>query len=221
MGIRALFFDFDGVLWDSEVASLRAWQEAFRAHGAEMSLELYGRMLGTIGGADPIEELERMIGRSVDREEVREHRWRRKLELVGQLEPRPGVLSYLDGARERGLGLAVVSTDDMEWITTGLSILGLLRAWDFIECAGGDRARAKPSPTLYLTALKRLRLRPGEAIAIEDSPNGIRAAKDAGLYCLAFANDVSRHFDLTAADARVDSLEELPLDDLIRMAGDG
>jgi HAD superfamily hydrolase (TIGR01509 family) len=221
LGIRALFFDFDGVLWDSEVASLRSWQETFRAHGAEMSLELYGRMLGTIGGADPLDELEHMIGRSVDREEVQQRRWRRKLELVGRLEPRPGVRAYLDEARRRGLGLAVVSTDDMEWITTGLSILGLLQVWDFIECAGGDPARAKPSPALYLAALHRLHLTPHEAIAIEDSPNGIRAAKDAGLYCLAFANDVSRRFDLTAADARVDSLEELPLDELIRMAGSG
>lgn len=140
------------------------------------------------------------------------------MELVRQLRPRPGVLAYIEEARERGLALAVVSTGDSEWIMTGLEILGLSDAWDFIECADGDVTRAKPSPALYLAALDRLGIGADEAVAIEDSPNGIRSAKDAGLYCVAFANEVTRRFDLTAADVRVDSLEDLPLADLVRAA---
>jgi HAD superfamily hydrolase (TIGR01509 family) len=128
------------------------------------------------------------------------------------------VLAYIEEARERGLALAVVSTGDSEWIMTGLEILGLSDAWDFIECADGDVTRAKPSPALYLAALDRLGIGADEAVAIEDSPNGIRSAKDAGLYCVAFANEVTRRFDLTAADVRVDSLEDLPLADLVRAA---
>jgi beta-phosphoglucomutase-like phosphatase (HAD superfamily) len=77
---------------------------------------------------------------------------------------------------------------------------------------------AKPSPALYLTALDRLGLSANEAIAIEDSPNGIRAAKAASLFCLAYANAVTRRLDLHEADVVVESLDDLPFDDLLRAA---
>lgn len=160
MTVEALFFDLDGVLWGSETAALRSWQETFTAFGVQMPFEVFESMLGTVGGRDPLDELERLLGHPVDRAEVTAKRRGRKMALVRQLGPRPGVTNYLRGARERGLSLAVVSTDDLEWITTGLKILGLLDVWDFIECAGGDESRAKPSPALYLAAVKRLGLAP-------------------------------------------------------------
>ena len=218
MTVEALFFDLDGVLWDSETAALRSWQETFAAFGVQMPFEVFESMLGTVGGRDPLDELERLLGHPVDRAKVTAKRWQRKMALVRQLGPRPGVIDYLRSARERGLSLAVVSTDDLEWITTGLKILGLLDAWDFIECAGGEESRAKPSPALYLAAVQRLGLAPWQAVAIEDSPNGIRAAKDAGLFCLCVANEVTRPLDLSAADLIVDSLEGVSLDDLVEAA---
>lgn len=106
----------------------------------------------------------------------------------------------------------------MEWITTGLTILGLSDAFDFIECADGDMSRAKPSPALYVTALDRLALSATEAIAIEDSPNGIRAAKAAGLFCVGYANAVTRQLDLSEADVVVECLDDLALSDVLRTA---
>jgi beta-phosphoglucomutase-like phosphatase (HAD superfamily) len=105
---------------------------------------------------DLVAELERLVGPGLDREAVESRRWQRKLELVHALKPRPGILDYIAEARRRGLAVAVVSTDDTEWIMTGLAILGLSDAFDFIECAEGDKIRAKPSPSLYLSALDRL-----------------------------------------------------------------
>jgi HAD superfamily hydrolase (TIGR01509 family) len=134
------------------------------------------------------------------------------------LKPRPGIINYIREARRRGLAVAIVSTDDTEWIMTGLTILGLEDAFDFIECAEGDRTRAKPSPALYLSALDRLALSADEAIAIEDSPNGVRAAKGAGLFCVGYANAVTRQLDLSDADVVVDSLDDLPLSDVLRSA---
>jgi putative hydrolase of the HAD superfamily len=99
---------------------------------------------------------------------------------------------------------------------TGLTILGLSDAFDFIECAKGDKSRAKPSPALYLSALDRLALSAEEAIAIEDSPNGIHAAKSARLFCVGYANAVTRQLDLTEADVVVDALDNLPLSDVLQ-----
>jgi HAD superfamily hydrolase (TIGR01509 family) len=218
LAIKALFFDYDGVLWDSEVASLESWRETYAEYGQRLSLDRFATRLGTLGGADLVGELQRLAGTPLDREAVERRRWERKMELVRELNPRPGVLNYIAEARRRGLALAVVSTDDMNWITTGLTILGLSDAFDFVECAEGDKRRAKPSPSLYLSALDRLALSAEEAIAIEDSPNGIHAAKSAGLFCVGYANAVTRQLDLSEADVVVDSLDDLQLSDVLQTA---
>jgi len=218
LAIKTVFFDFDGVLWDSEVAALRSWQQTYAEYGQSLPLDCFVTSLGTVGGTDLVAELERRVRTSLDHEAVELRRWERKMELVRELKPRPGILDYIAEARHRGLAVAIVSTDDTEWIMTGLTILGLSDAFDFIECAEGDRSRAKPSPALYLSTLDRLALSAEEAIAIEDSPNGIHPAKAAGLFCVGYANAVTQQLNLTEADVVVDSLDNLPLSDLLRGA---
>jgi haloacid dehalogenase-like hydrolase len=146
LAIKALLFDFDGVLWDSEVAGLESWRETYAEYGQQLSLDRFATRLGTLGGADFIAELQRLAGTPLDLETVELRRWERKMELVRKLKPRPGILDYIAESRERGLCVALVSTDDTEWIMTGLNILGLRDAFDFIECAEGVRSLAKPSP---------------------------------------------------------------------------
>jgi beta-phosphoglucomutase-like phosphatase (HAD superfamily) len=87
-----------------------------------------------------------------------------------------------------------------------------------VHCADGDRDRCKPSPVLYLEALDHLGVRADEAIALEDSTNGVAAAKAAGIFTVAFPNPVTRGSDLSAADLLVHSLEEVPLRSLLERA---
>ena len=216
--IRALLFDFDGVLWNSEAIGYQAWHETFASFGEEFPLEVFATYVGSLDSPDPMDELERRLGRVVDRDAAQERRRARLTELENSLEPLPGVEDYLREARARGLATAIVSTNDADWISEGLALMGIDEDWRFVESADGDRARAKPLPTLYLAALERLELRPDEAIAIEDSPNGIRAAKDAGLFCLAVPTEITSGMDLAAADLVVASLADLPLAELIRLA---
>ena len=90
--------------------------------------------------------------------------------------------------------------------------------WDCLVAANGDASIAKPKPTLYLRALELLGIASAEAVAIEDSPNGVLAAKAAGLYCVAVPNPVTAGLDLSAADVVVDALTDLPLDELLTLA---
>jgi HAD superfamily hydrolase (TIGR01509 family) len=214
--VRALLFDFDGVLWNSEVAGYRAWHETYASFGEEFPLEVFAAYVGSLDGPDPMDELERRLDRVLDRDAEHERRRGRLDELIGALRPLPGVEEYLRDAKALGLAIAIVSTNDVEWITDGLARMGIDEGWHFVESADGDRERAKPLPTLYLAALERLGLQPNEAVAIEDSPNGIRAAKDAGLFCLAVPTAVTSGMDLGEADLVVASLADLPLPALLR-----
>jgi beta-phosphoglucomutase-like phosphatase (HAD superfamily) len=212
----ALFFDFDGTLWDSEQVGFQSWQEAFSEYGVDFPLELYASFLGTLGGRKPIDELERLIGRPIaDRQAFSHRRWQRKMELLGQLGPREGIREYLEEAKRLRLPVAIVSTDDNKWITDGLKLMGLKADWAFIECAEGDPLRAKPSPVLYLSALARLGLKASDAVAFEDSPNGIAAAKAAGIFCVAVPNSVTRQLDLSQADLVIPDMTRMPLTDVL------
>ena len=129
----------------------------------------------------------------------------------------PGVGDYLMTARQHGLGIAIASSSEHSWVENHLSRLGLLKSFDFLVCRE-DTAAHKPDPAPYLEVLRRLNISASEAAAIEDSPNGIRAAKAAGLFCIAVPNSVTRSLKLDEADVRVNSLAEFPFQSLLRVA---
>lgn len=216
MTIEALLFDFDGLLIDTEVPGLTTWQEVFTEHGHELSLEEWMVGVGTVGGFDPLARLQELLGQPLDDPEaVRERSRARGLELVDAQGLRPGAASYLDRALDLGLRVAIVSSSETEWITSNLDRVGRSEGWECIHCANGDVARAKPLPRLYEEALESLGVEAGAAIAFEDSPHGIRAAKAAGIFCVAVPNGVTRNFDLSESDLRIESFEDMSLDELL------
>jgi HAD superfamily hydrolase (TIGR01509 family) len=215
--IRGLLFDFDGLILDTETTSLASWQEVYREHGHELPLERWAAIIGTIGGFDPLAYLEELTG-PVDREAVLARQNERDLALADLEELRPGVLEYLEDARELGLATAIVSSSSRDWIDRHLGRLQRAEHFDAIVTADGDPERAKPRPTLYLEALDRLGLAVEEAVALEDSPNGVSAAKAAGLFCVAVPNGVTASLGLDEADLVVSSLADLPLRELLRLA---
>ena len=108
-----------------------------------------------------------------------------------------------------------MSSSDDWWIERHLGRLGRLEGLDAIVAANGDTTRAKPRPDLYLDALHRLGLEPHEAIAFEDSPNGVTAAKAAGIACVAVPNPITATLALDEADLVLESLEDIPLPELL------
>jgi HAD superfamily hydrolase (TIGR01509 family) len=218
VAVRAFLFDFDGTLVDTELPSFRAWQEVYAELGHELTHERWGERVGTIGGFDPLAHLETLADGDFDRESVAARRVRRRDELTARERLRSGVREYLDGARRLGIKVGIVTSGPTEWVSSHLSRLGEADGWDCIVCANYDAAVAKPRPTLYLRALDALDVRADEAVAIEDSPNGVRAAKAAGLFCIAVPNLVTASLDLSAADVTVESLADLPVEGLLRLA---
>jgi len=213
--IKALLFDFDGTVVDSESVCLSAWSDTYARHGVELSFERWRQGIGTLDGFDELDHLEELLGAPVDREAVvQEHRVR-ELELLASESLRPGVAQYLADATRLGLRTAIVSSSGRAWIDPILQRLGRAEGWGCFACAEGDATRAKPQPTLYLEALEALGVGAAEAVAFEDSPNGVSAAHAAGIFCVAVPNAVTARLDLSQADIVLDSLEDVPLDELL------
>jgi HAD superfamily hydrolase (TIGR01509 family) len=216
VNVSGLLFDFDGLLVDTESPARLGWEELYREHGHELPLDEWATLVGTIGAPfDPFAHLEELVGEPLDRDELNARRRARELALVDLEDLRPGIESYLEEAKERGLRTAVVSSGSRDWIEPILRRLDRLDHWDAIVAADGDRTRAKPRPTLYLETLELLGLTAEAAVAFEDSPNGVRAAKAAGLFCVAVPNPVTQPLALDEADIVIDSLADLPLDALL------
>ena len=213
--IKALLFDFDGTLVDTESIDLRTWREVFEGHGVSVPVDRFALRIGTLTGPDELDELDALLDAPCERDAVRAARHARELELL-ELEPlRPGVGDYLERAKALGLRVAIVSSSSRSWIEQNLRRLALLDGWATVTCADGDTDRCKPSPALYLEALETLGVTADEVLAFEDSPNGIIAARAAGIFCVAFPNDVTSGLDLSHADLLLESLEDVPLDDLL------
>jgi HAD superfamily hydrolase (TIGR01509 family) len=213
--IRGLIFDFDGLILDTEMPEFQAWQAIYRAHDTSLSLDTWAVCIGTGAEAfDPVAELERQIGRAVDGMTIHGQHKQHSLAMIQAERVRPGVETSLNAARQRGMKLAVASTSSCEWVTGNLERLGLLDRFDAIR-GSDDVEHVKPAPDLYLAALDALGLAADEAIAFEDSPNGVWAARRAGIFTVAVPNALTALLNLDHADLRIASLADLPLCDLL------
>ena len=215
--IQALIFDFDGLILDTEWPDFRSWQETYQAYGCTLSRDEWSRWIGTLGLFDPYARLEKELGRALDRAEVRVQRRARFETLMAGQPILPGVRSTIEAAQQRGLKLGIASSSPRSWVWGYLEPLGLADTFDTVQCSD-DVGATKPDPAAYLAALGALEIAPRQAIALEDSPNGVLAAKRAGLYCVAVPNSMTRGLILDHADLQVDSLADLSLDELLSIA---
>jgi HAD superfamily hydrolase (TIGR01509 family) len=211
--VRALIFDFDGLIVDTEGPGFRAWSELYASHGCELPFEMYSACIGTIGGFDLHGYLQEQSGRSFDRSDLESACNARWLELVKEQPLLPGIAACVSSARARGLKLAIASSSTQKWVTRNLRKFGLLDDFDAV-CTRDFVNAVKPDPALYLLALEKLGVTADAAIAFEDSPPGILAAKRAGIFCIAIPNPLTKDLPLELADRRLGSLEEFDLDDV-------
>ena len=205
---RAVVFDMDGLLLDTEVLWDRAEGELFRRHGGEWTFEDKLAVMGTSFDTSARYYAER-LGEPIERgrELVAEMHGLMKLELERQVDARPGAVELVERLGElENVGLALASNSSRELVDTALRVAGLAEAFEAIVTAD-DVQHAKPAPDIYLLACERLGVPPSEALALEDTAPGIAAAKAAGLYTIAVPQFAET--DVSAADRVVDSLEEL------------
>ena len=213
--VRSIVFDFDGLILDTEEPVYRSWLEVYEAHGETLPFDRWVQIVGsTTTEFHPQRHLEERLGRPLSQEVV-DGRIGRRTELVLAQQLLPGILQCIDDATSRGLKLGVASSSTRDWVSGHLERLGILGRFDCIRCRD-DVNRAKPAPDLYIAVLACLGVSPSEALAIEDSPNGVMAAKQAGMLCVAIPNTITARLDLSQADLVVRSLSDVPLQELLQ-----
>jgi HAD superfamily hydrolase (TIGR01509 family) len=213
--IRALVFDFDGLILDTELPIYAAWCALFEDHGASPpTIEEWSAEIGTVNGLDLHGMLVERATRPVDLDEADVWRRGHRDLLLAEQQARPGVEDWVAEAEAAGLGIGIASSSEAEWVLPLLERIGLHTRFRYVVNAGGA-LRPKPAPDVYLEACARLGVAPVHALAIEDSPHGIAAAKDAGLHCVAVPHQLTEALDLSAADLRLASLAECSLAEAI------
>ena len=219
--IDTLIFDFDGVIIDTETPDFDTWHEVFQEYGVELERAWW---TGFIGGSsrrmDICGLLEELTGREFDRDSLTRERRRRYLKAVESNPLLPGVVEYIHESKRLGLKLAIASSSNHAWVDGHLESRGLRQHFDSVKCSD-DVARVKPDPELYLLTASTLGTVPGNTVVLEDSANGVTAAKDAGAFCVAVPNPMTRDLPLDRADVRLNALSDKPLTDLLTRANGG
>jgi HAD superfamily hydrolase (TIGR01509 family) len=217
--VRALIFDFDGVL-DTETPLWRSWVHVFDHFGATPIdqrewCDSLGRSDTDPLLLDPAERLFEVVGERLDLDHVQTMRRAERDRLLDGLDVTPGVVRLLDEATAADVAVAIASSSPRPWIDRHLGPRGLLDRFPVTSCAGNG-APGKPNPAVYLRACNELGIDGRTAVAIEDSPHGIAAAKAAGLTCIAIRTSFGTDLDLGQADRVVAALDEISLATLSR-----
>jgi HAD superfamily hydrolase (TIGR01509 family) len=206
VAVRAVIFDMDGVIVDSEPYSMQALIDILRQYGVEPTEDELQRSYGRRVRDDFVDYFSRHRV-TADVNIAIAHKHARYYHLAaGHLQPLPGVGALLRRLRDYSYRLALASSGDRVKVAFGMQALELNGIFEAVV-TGDDVSHSKPDPEIYLIAAQRLGVPPAECLAIEDAPAGVEAAKRAGMRCLAVTNSVARD-QLDMADLIVDSLAD-------------
>ena len=176
---------------------------------------MWQHSVGTVGAYDPCAHLADLTGVPLDHEALRQQVYARHQTRCEAQPLLPGVVDRVREARAAGLKTAVASSSLSEWVEGWLARHRIRDLFDAV-CTRDQVAQVKPAPDLFLLAAARLGVAPEECLAFEDSPNGIRAARAAGMRCVAIPNPLTRHLPLGEADLVVESLADHSLAEILR-----
>lgn len=217
MMLKAIIFDFDGTIIDTETAWYVAFREAYKKHGVELTLEMYSQCIGTsLKSFNPYEYLSTHMNLPIDLAAFRAEVQQRHSELMGLELIRPGVLEYLKEAKAAGIKIGLASSSPMEWVEKYLRQLGIYDHFECIRTADFVK-NVKPDPELYLQALQELGVEASEALAIEDSPNGAKAAAAAGIRSIVTPNAITKLLPFEPHDHKFETLADFPFREAVSL----
>ncbi|MCW9131400.1 HAD family hydrolase [Bacillus paramycoides] len=212
--MKAIIFDFDGLVVDTETIWFHSFRDAVREYGGELPLEEFAKCIGTT------DEVLYAYLKEQLKEKFNEHALKEKVttlhkEKMKIPKARDGVKEYLEEARELGLKIALASSSSKEWVVRFLEELQIREYFEVIKTRE-DVEKVKPDPALYRIAIEELGIELSEAVVFEDSLNGLKAAIAAGLKCVIVPNDVTRNLQFENHHLRIESMKEKNLKEVLQ-----
>lgn len=206
--IKAVIFDMDGLMVDTEPLYSQAMQQVAIKRGKSFTLELKQKMMGRVA-IDSMRIFKEALRLDESPEEILEERE----EIYGKLiadgvNPMPGLFKVLELLNKMGIKKAIASSSKRCWIELIINKLGIEKQFEIIVC-GQEIERGKPNPDIYLLAAKKLNIRPEECLVLEDTVSGLTGAKAANMKCIAIPNQFTQGLDFSSADIILNSLEEI------------
>jgi HAD superfamily hydrolase (TIGR01509 family) len=214
--LKALIFDFDGLILDTETPEVLVWQSIYKEHGFELPVDEWEKTIGGYGTSD-FDAAEHLAILSQGRLDPVSSRatYRKKADEIIHASPiMPGVVSIIEQAKENGLQVAIGSSSPHSWVDGHAKRLGIFDYFDRIICQDDvPPGRTKPNPDIFLKALDQLNVKKDAAVVFEDSPNGVLAARRAGIFVVGVPNPLTAKLGVTG-DLTVPSLAGLSLHEL-------
>ncbi len=184
--LKAILFDLDGTLANTDPLHFKIWQEILQTYNKEIDHPFYKTYISGRQNPEIIKDLIPQLSIKAG-EELADHKEARFREIALELQPLAGLLEMLTWIETVGLNKAVVTNAPRENARFMLEVLQLTERFEFVVL-GEDMTAGKPDPAPYKYSLEQLKIQPSEAIVFEDSPSGIRSAVAAGIYTIGVAS---------------------------------
>lgn len=206
---KAIILDFDGIIIDSEQAAYEACKIWFmKNYNFELSLEDHISCVGSNTRALAA-HMNKKYEMNIDAKSLEDFVTKETIELNSKLPPMPGVIDLIKNVKNRGLLLGLCTSSKRDKIDFHLARLKIDHYFDQITTSDLI-TRLKPDPEIYLKAIEMLECKAEEVVVVEDSFNGVIAAKATGAYVVAIPNEITKHFDLSRADMIISSFNDFP-----------
>ena len=214
--LKALIFDFDGLILDTETPEVLVWQSIYKEYGFELPVREWEKTIGGYGisNFDPAEHLSHLSSGQLAPASLR-IRYRKEVDAIIHANPiLPGVTNMIEQAKDAGLQVAIGSSSPHSWVDSHAKRLGIFDYFDHIICQDDVApGRTKPNPDIYLKVLAQLNVKREAAVVFEDSPNGVLAARRAEIFVVAVPNPLTVTMGVIG-NVTVSSLAELSLQEL-------
>jgi len=216
MKIKGLIFDFDGLILDTESAEVHIWEMVFQQFGLTFPLDRYMQHVGSATDNLFVQDIMHDLGMSAEQIRSAMDKFEQLFLVDGSFDtPREGVREFILSIKNAHLKLGIASNSYRPWVIGHLQNLHLSQYFDPI-CTRDEVSNSKPDPEIYNLVLKKWNFTPQQVVAFEDSPTGVRAAKNAGIYCAAIPNPITAKMDISHADVIFNSFTEVDLHEIMR-----
>ena len=213
--LKGLIFDFDGLIVDTETVIYETWANLYQLNGQTLDLADYKQCVGSdFAQFDPSKELEKRCGKKFDWNELNLQRELKIRENLSSQRERPGIISFIEEAKKNGLKMAIASSSSKAWVVGWVERLEIKHYFSaFLN--RDDVKRIKPAPDLFLASCEALEIDTSEALVLEDSENGLKAANAAGIYCAIITNKITEGGNFSESVLQTDTFSDIRLKKLL------